>query len=110
MAMGIVPVVVDYAGPGELVTDEVGYKIPLGPRKSIVDRFRRAVTEICDSPSKLRDKSIAARARIQDLFTWEAKARQMMEIYDWVRGGQPTKPEFRYANDKSTEKDDVALS
>jgi glycosyltransferase involved in cell wall biosynthesis len=98
MAMGIVPVVVDYAGPGELVTEAVGCKIPLGPRGSIVEQFRRAVTDICDEPGKLRDKSIAARARVRDLFTWDVKARQMIEIYDWIRGHQPTKPEFRYAN------------
>jgi glycosyltransferase involved in cell wall biosynthesis len=98
MAMGIVPVVVDYAGPGELVTDAVGYKIPLGSRQVVVDRLRRTVTAICDEPGQLREKSIAARARVQDLFTWDVKARQMIEIYDWIRGCQPMKPEFCYAN------------
>jgi glycosyltransferase involved in cell wall biosynthesis len=97
MAMGIVPVVVDYAGPGELVTEAVGCKIPIGPRPFIIERLRRTVEGICDRPDQLREKSAAALARARGLFTWDVKARQVIEVYDWVRGAQPAKPDFAYA-------------
>jgi glycosyltransferase involved in cell wall biosynthesis len=98
MAMGIVPIVVDYGGPGELVNEAVGWKIPLGARRSVVDGLRHAVTAICDEPGRLQEKSLAASARVRDLFTWDVKARQMIEIYDWIRGCQPIKPEFCFVS------------
>ncbi len=92
MALGVVPVVVDYAGPGELVTDDVGYKVPIGDRGSIVTGFRRKLEEICDDFSDLETKSKMARERISSDFTWEAKARQVAEIYAWVLGQRQMKP------------------
>jgi glycogen synthase len=94
MALGIVPVVVDYAGPGELVNEAVGFKIPLGERSSIVARLRSTVAAICEEPGQLRAKSAAARSRVLDLFTWDVKARQVIEVYDWARRRQPNRPEF----------------
>jgi glycosyltransferase involved in cell wall biosynthesis len=94
MALGIVPVVVDYAGPGELVNDAVGFKIPLTDRSSIVANLGAIVSEILRDRQALDGKSTAARAHVREHFTWEVKAQQMMEIYDWVQGIRPAKPEF----------------
>jgi glycosyltransferase involved in cell wall biosynthesis len=94
MALGIVPVVVDYAGPGELVTDDVGFKIRLGSRSEIVKRLHQVVAEICDNPQQLASKRVAAQALIQQHFTWEAKARRIIEVYNWTLG-RASKPEFR---------------
>lgn len=94
MAMGIVPVVVDYAGPGELVCNAVGFKIPLGSRELIVKSLFETVAAICDDPRSLPRKSDAARALVRDSFTWDVKARQIIEVYDWALGRHPEKPEF----------------
>jgi len=94
MALGLVPVVVNYAGPGELVTEAVGYKLPLGTRSFIVERLRSTVTAICNEPAQLDGKSEAARDRVRKLFTWDVKAGQIIEIYDWVRGRRTEKPKF----------------
>lgn len=94
MSLGIVPVVVDYAGPGELVTNEVGYKIPLGNRSEIIGRLRSLVGDLTQRAAELQTKSLAARQRVQDLFTWEAKARQVAEVYRWTLGRRPAKPDF----------------
>jgi glycogen synthase len=92
MALGTVPVVIDYAGPGELVTEATGFRIPLGTRSTIVSRLRETVAEICRHPARLGPMSSAGRERVQTLFTWEAKARQMMEIYEWVLKRREQRP------------------
>ena len=85
MALGIVPVVVDYAGPGELVTDAVGYRVPLGDRQALIGRLRSLVAALCDDPQQLVPRSAAARAQVRELFTWDVKARQVLQVYEWAR-------------------------
>jgi glycosyltransferase involved in cell wall biosynthesis len=86
MALGVVPLVVDYAGPGELVTEATGYKIPLGPRAAIVSGLRERLEAIIADPAPLPELAQAARARALQNFTWQAKARQVARVYDWVLG------------------------
>lgn len=94
MALGIVPVVVDYAGPAELVTDDVGFKIRLGARQQIVEELRRTVEDICERPGVIERKAQAAVQRARTLFTWEAKARQIAQIYAWLQIRDGQKPDF----------------
>lgn len=94
MALGLVPVVVDYAGPGELVTKDVGFKVPVGTRAEIVANFRAVIQEICRNPRQIPALSQNARNRALALFTWDAKALQVMQIYDWVLGRREEKPVF----------------
>lgn len=87
MALGVVPMVVDYAGPAELVTSQTGFKIPLGDRKSIINGFRAQLTLAASQREVLRRMSAAGRERVASGFTWEAKAAQVVRVYDWVRNG-----------------------
>ncbi len=94
MAAGLVPVVVDYGGPGELATEETGFLVPLGTRTEIVDRLGHVLKGIADDPQQLDRKSQAARLRIGRSFTWEAKAGQIVEVYRWVIGERPDRPDY----------------
>jgi glycosyltransferase involved in cell wall biosynthesis len=93
MALGLAPVVVDHAGPAELVTEGTGFRVPLGPRASIVAAFRQILAELAASPERARLIGEKARRRVYKLFTWEVKARQIVEVYRWVLG-QRDKPDF----------------
>ncbi len=93
MALGVVPVVVDYAGPGEHVTGSTGFRIPLGSRGEIVERLRRVLGDVAARPAQLAPLAGAARERVRSLYTWDAKARQLLEVYRWVLGEAP-KPDF----------------
>jgi glycosyltransferase involved in cell wall biosynthesis len=84
MAVGAVPVICDYAGPGELVDATTGIKLPIGPRAAVVEALRAALGRLCDDPSALPALSAAGRARVAQDFTWEAKARQIGAVWDWV--------------------------
>ncbi|MFZ7090914.1 glycosyltransferase family 4 protein [Primorskyibacter sp. 2E233] len=95
MALGVVPLVVDYAGPGELVGPSVGLKVRCGTRAEITRDFAAALTALADDPSGLPAMSQAARDRVQSHFLWSQKARQIAQVYDWVLAGRSTpKPDF----------------
>ncbi|MDX9974063.1 MAG: glycosyltransferase family 4 protein [FCB group bacterium] len=94
MALGLVPIVADYAGPRELVSQTTGYRVPLGPRDVLIQRFRDVLSRLADDPSEIREMGQRARARVFSKFTWNAKARQVLEVYRWVMGERPDKPDF----------------
>ncbi|MCC7321178.1 MAG: glycosyltransferase family 4 protein [Rubellimicrobium sp.] len=91
MAMGLAPVVVDYAGPGELVDADTGWKIALSDRAGIVAGLGAVLAELADHPERARARGNRARARVLGHFTWAAKARQVLAIHDWAlgRSGRP---------------------
>ena len=94
MALGVVPIVVDYAGPSELVDDAVGYKIPLGSREQIVLGLRNTLQRLIADPQDLSRLSEQCVARVRTQFTWEAKAKQIMQVYDWVLGRRASRPDL----------------
>jgi len=81
MALGTVPLVVDYAGPGELVTPETGFRIPIGSRSQIAARLSAQLEALSEDRSMLTAMAKAARQRVQDHFTWDAKAMQVVQYY-----------------------------
>jgi glycosyltransferase involved in cell wall biosynthesis len=89
MALGLVPVVADYAGPAELVTDETGFRVPFSSRESLIEGFRQRLMHLADSPDLLPAYAHRARERVERWFTWERKAEQVSEIYSWVLGQGP---------------------
>lgn len=93
MALGVVPVVMDYAGPGELVEDSTGYRIPMGGRAEVVAALRQRLLAIAADPSVLPAKAAAARARVMADFTWAMKARQVEGLWRAVLAGQDPLPD-----------------
>lgn len=81
MALGVVPIVVDYAGPGELVSDETGFKIPLGSRAEIVTSLARHLTDIHKHRDQLGQLAENGLRQIQERFTWSAKADHIVALY-----------------------------
>jgi glycosyltransferase involved in cell wall biosynthesis len=92
MWVGVVPLIVDYAGPGELVTNETGFKVPIGTRDDIVEGFRSRMIEILENRSELKNMAALAQTRARTLFSWQAKARQVLQVYDWAQKKSTTKP------------------
>jgi glycosyltransferase involved in cell wall biosynthesis len=92
MASGLACVVTDYGGPANLLTPDCGLKIPLGSPEELTSRFRAKLEELATS-KELRDRlGKGAAERAYGLFTWDAKARALVEIYYWAlerRHGQP---------------------
>jgi hypothetical protein len=66
----------------------------MGPRSAIVERLRNVLEEIARDPSPLESRRRAGLHRVRTQFTWGAKASQVLEVYRWVLGGRPNKPDF----------------
>lgn len=95
MALGVVPMIVDYAGPGELVQRDTGFAVTCGTRQEIIRDFTARLRDVADDPSGLPQMARAGRARVQSHFLWSSKARQVAQVYDWVLDGKTTdKPVF----------------
>lgn len=94
MAMGLAPLVVDYGGPGELVTEQTGMAVPMGSRAQITAGVRKGLLRLVEDPAFAQSLGQRARRRAEQLFTWTAKARQTLEVYRWVTGRRTTRPDF----------------
>jgi glycosyltransferase involved in cell wall biosynthesis len=92
MALGVVPLIVDYAGPGELVRPGLGFTVPIGSRADIVQGFRKKLNELLQQRDSLAEIGMRARNHVYSKFTWSEKARQVGEVYDWVLGRNSMKP------------------
>jgi glycosyltransferase involved in cell wall biosynthesis len=84
MALGVTPIVADYAGPSELVDDKTGIRVPFHDKKSLVEGMRRAIGSIIRAPETLDQLGAAAREKVRETLTWEAKANRIAAIYDAV--------------------------
>ncbi len=81
MVLGLAPLVVDYAGPGELVREGIGFKVPIGSRAEVIARFRAALEARVADPAGTAATGARARAHVLAEFTWAAKAARIAEIY-----------------------------
>jgi glycosyltransferase involved in cell wall biosynthesis len=81
MAVGLMPIVVAYGGPAELVTPATGERIPIGRRAEVVAHLREALERCLAAPEALEAKARAGSRRAHELFTWDAKAAQVLAVY-----------------------------
>ena len=99
MALGVVPLVVNYAGPGELVTEDTGFKIPCGSRQEISAGFKEKLGELAEDPGQLQPMAANAKARVRSHFLWSRKAAQVDQVYQWaVSRTRSEKPDHFKAN------------
>ena len=94
MALGLVPVVLDHGGPVELVPKECGYSLAMEDRSLIVAKMRDLFASLIEDRSPLVAMSRNSQAHVRQHFTWEAKARQLLEVYEWALGRRTTKPSW----------------
>jgi glycosyltransferase involved in cell wall biosynthesis len=95
MACGCVPVVVNYGGPGGLVDGtDCGVAVPLGNEDELVRHFTEALERYVDDRARRLDHAEAAYERAIEHFSWDAKARKLHDVYEWVTGRRSSKPVF----------------
>ncbi len=94
MVLGLVPIVVNYGGPTETVTDSTGFRVPAGSRAEIINNLREVLGRLAADPAALGAMSQRAQRHALNHFTWSAKAKQVLEVYRWMLKQCADKPDF----------------
>jgi glycosyltransferase involved in cell wall biosynthesis len=91
MAVGCVPVVPAYGGLGEIVTPETGFLLPMAGPDELVASLRELIARLVANPHEIDERSPRATDRAREVFTWDAKAEQVVRVYEWLlnRGDKP---------------------
>ena len=87
MALGVTPIVADYAGPSELVDDDTGIRVAFHDKQSLIEGMRRAIGNVIRSPKILDKFGTAGREKVLRQLTWKAKAHQIVNVYEAVLSG-----------------------
>jgi glycosyltransferase involved in cell wall biosynthesis len=93
LAMGAVPVVADFGGPGDTVTPEVGYKIGLTNEADFVRKLETVLDRLALDSHHLEMLRQRGMAYAREHLTYEAKARAVSGVLQWVTGNGP-KPDL----------------
>ncbi|MGL4238531.1 glycosyltransferase family 4 protein [Tabrizicola sp.] len=88
MASGILCIVTDYGAPGDLVANGRGVAIPLRPLDDLVTSCRAAMLAAMDRPDEHAAMAKAGQDHALEHYTWDAKARRTVEIYQAVLSGK----------------------
>jgi glycosyltransferase involved in cell wall biosynthesis len=94
MACGMPSVVVDYGGPGGLIDADRGIKVALGSKAELVERFAEAMERLAQDGEMRRRLGCAAHEYALREYSWDAKARKIVEVYRWALGQRAEKPVF----------------
>lgn len=87
-------IVVDYGGPATRVPEGCGLKVPLGSVDDIITSFTLAMESLVNDPLRIKTLGMAARQFTAQFYGWSRKASKTNEIYNWVLGRIPAKPDF----------------
>lgn len=97
MALGVVPVVMNYGGPAELVDDATGWTVPMGTRDQVIAAIGAQLARIVAHPQMLVPRAAAAQQRVARDFSWDAKARQILRLWQAVLRGDTSLPDVMVA-------------
>ncbi|HEX2675932.1 MAG TPA: glycosyltransferase family 4 protein, partial [Polyangiales bacterium] len=93
MACGLACVVVDYGGPGTLIDHDRGVKVPLSDKATLIRAFGQALEKLVRDPETSVRLGTAAREHALRYYTWDAKAKKTLAVYEAALGRAP-RPTF----------------
>jgi starch synthase len=89
MARGVVPIVVRYGGPSDLVEDGCGICLALKNESDTVHDLERVLEELVDNPDRIRQLGGAARVKAGSIYTWEKKTELLAAVMNHAMGVGP---------------------
>lgn len=89
MARGLVPIVMKYGGPGDIVDDDSGYRLALTDEETTIIDLRNVLSALCHDKNILAKKSQMARSKAELVYTWESKTALIAQVIDYALGRAP---------------------
>jgi glycosyltransferase involved in cell wall biosynthesis len=93
LASGVVPVVADFGGPGDIVHREIGCKVSLTTEDDVVMQIERILADLAQNRDRLERLRQQGMHYAQERLTWDAKATTVIRIMRWAMGRGP-KPDL----------------
>jgi glycosyltransferase involved in cell wall biosynthesis len=81
LSFGLPVICLDNEGPGQFISKENGFAIPMGDYKQTVDGLAAAIQELHASPQKRKKMGIAARKQFENFFHWDRRGEQLQKVY-----------------------------
>lgn len=94
MGLGLPCVVVDYGSPGAYAADDRGVALPLTDKAGLVDGYVQALEALAVDPDRRARLGAAAMDYARTFHTWDAKARKIVQVYEWALGRRADRPDF----------------
>lgn len=86
MSAALPSIVVNYGGPGEVVSDGTGVRLPMQPRGEMIVDLRREMERLADDSPLCRRLGEAAVREVSKRWTWDAKSGRVIDIYRELLG------------------------
>lgn len=81
MAVGRPVIALNFGGPAEIVTDEVGQLLPMTNWQGVVNDLAACFENIVQQPERWQQRAQAARQVAENLYSWDSKVKQTIELY-----------------------------
>jgi glycosyltransferase involved in cell wall biosynthesis len=93
LAMGAVPVVADFGGPGDIVNPRVGFKVSLTNENDVVSQIEKVLAKLARDPDLLEQLRRQGMRYARECLSWGRKAQITSQILSWATGQGP-KPDL----------------
>lgn len=84
MARGVVPIVMRYGGPSDLVEEECGISLALKNEPNTIEDLERVLEQLVENPNRIRQLGGAARVKAGSTYTWERKTELLAAVMKHV--------------------------
>jgi glycosyltransferase involved in cell wall biosynthesis len=108
MARGVVPIVMRYGGPSDLVEEGYGIPLPLKNESDTVQDLERVLKDLVKNPHRIRQLGEAARVKAGSTFTWERKTEMLAAVMNHAMGAGP-KPDLTPNTELLSQYDSVTI-
>jgi glycosyltransferase involved in cell wall biosynthesis len=94
LSLGVVPIVADFGGPGDVVQPRVGCKVRLTNEADVVLQIEQILRTFAQDRDRLERLKEQAVAYAIDYLSWDAKAQAITSIMRWAlrQGAKPNLP------------------